>query len=261
VIPVRFDEVIGTPVKSLMPVVDSGRIIYVQPDGQGTFAFELKCPKRLFGSSKARGFPFWAKSAIVKCGEHYGLIDSKGQFLLEPVWDDIVSWFRNGRTIVKSGKAMGIIDEDGQFILKPSKEFDITNYSEGLASFTRHPRGLMGTHTDGAFNVDGQIVFELPLEKLLSSKDGQLYVARQPAKNGKPEKDGYLDKNGNWVITPRFHRAEPFNGPLAYVEQPVDTRITEGGYINRKGEVIYRRKFSGFIWREGPLIDPSGIGP
>lgn len=260
-IPIKFDKIIGSPSASLMPVVDSGRLIYVRPDGHGTFAFELTCPeppKRLFGflsgSPEVKGLPFWAKSAIVRCGKHYGLVNAKGQFLLEPVWDDIKTEFRDGRTIVKSGKAMGIIDEDGHFILEPSQEFDISSYFNGIAIFSRHPSGLMG-----AFNVNGQIVFELPLEKLLWFEDG-IAVARQPAKDGKPQRSGYIDKNGNWAIAPRFHMAEPFTGPLAYVEQPVSDRITEGGYINRKGEVVYRRKFTGFVWGDCPCIDPSGLG-
>jgi hypothetical protein len=252
IVPIRFDDIRGTPYNSLIAVVENGRTFYVQPDGHGTMAFELICPKKLFSSPKQVGFSFRVKSVIFKCGKHYGLIDAKGNFLLDPVWDDI-GRFYDGRAIIKSGKAMGIIDEDGRFILKPSEEFNISGYYEGLAGFSRISGDSMG-----CFDLNGRIIFELPLQRLLSFRQG-LAVARQPAKNGRPQKEGYIDKTGVWVIKARFHNARPFNGPLAYVSQPTGIATSEEGYINRKGDVIYRRQNAGFKWPDH-LVDPAGIG-
>jgi len=71
-------------------------------------------------------------------------------------------------------------------------------------------------------------------------------------------KDGYIDRSGGWVIEPRFHKAEPFRGPLAVVKQPVTTDLVEIGYINRAGDAVYRVTLGGFVWPEH-LVDPAGI--
>lgn len=231
-IPLRFEKIIR-PTGSLVSVVDSGRTFYVKPDGK--VAFELKCAKKLFRRPEPRGFPFFGRSAIVRCGDRYGLIGLQGNYLLEPVWDDIGPFFED-RAIVKSGSKQGIIDPEGRFILEPV-DIDIGTYHEGLATFSGY--GPDGDQS-GYLDLEGKVVIKGSFEKFLYFNQGRAVVRRAG-------KDGYIDRSGSWVVEPRYWRANPFRGPLATAEQPLGKDMKEVSYIDLKGKVVYRLRFKGFI--------------
>ncbi len=249
IVPFRFEKFTWVEPGSLIPIKDDKRFVYLHPDGKGTIAFELTCPKGWFGTPEARGFSFFAKLALFTCGDHYGLIDRQGNVVLEPKWNHI-GRFYDGRAIVKLGKKSGIIDEDGRFILELTSEFRIHHSEEGFFSFGRH-----GRSSCGFLDHNGRVLFDTSEYFMNFFHDG-LATARTLEGN----KDGYVDRTGAWVIEPRFHHADPFRGPLAVVKQAVSKTITEIGYINRSGDVIYRVRLHGLVWPEH-LIDPAGIGP
>jgi hypothetical protein len=245
VVPVQYDEIRATPMGPLMPVHDDGRIFYVRPDGAGTVAFEFICPNRRHRKD-AMAFGFFGNhAAVVRCGERDGVIDESGAFVLAPEWEDINN-FINGRALVRHDGRMGVIDESGGFVVELEREIRLWGVGEEEIGFSRGDQ-------HGYFGRDGRVLrtFTVDADRFGSFVDG-LAVAR----NG--IKDGYIDRSGGWVIEPRFHKAEPFRGPLAVVKQPVTTDLVEIGYINRAGEAVYRVKLGGFVWPEH-LVDPAGI--
>jgi hypothetical protein len=246
VVPLQYDEIRASPMGPLLPVHDDGRILYLRPDGAGTVAFEFECPRRRDrGRARALGF-FWNHAALVVCGERYGVINESGAFVLEPEWEDIGN-FMNGRALVRHRGKKGVIDESGRFVIPLQADLDIWGVGEEEIGFSRG-------NQHGFFDRDGTVVrtFTVDADRFGSFQEG-LAVARRGIK------DGYIDTSGTWVIQPRFHRAEPFSGPLAVVQQPVGTDLVEIGYINRQGEALYRTTLSGFAWPER-LVDPAGIG-
>jgi hypothetical protein len=242
VVPIRFDEIVGTPSPILILARDQGRTLYVKPDGKGTVAFEPKCPRK---KAQQRADPFHVEVAMVKCSRGYGLVDQKGAFVLKPRWEDI-GLFQEGRAVIRSRSKSGIIDEAGRFVVPLTRGLNLGSYVEGLSGFSK--KGA----PHGFFDRQGQVVFKAEVEEISVFHDG-LAIARQN------RKDGYMDTSGNWAIEPRFHRAHPFRGPLAFVETPVSTDLLEVGYINQAGEVVYKTRFAGFKYPER-LVDPKGIG-
>lgn len=238
ILPVRFEN-ITNPSPPLISVVDSGRVMYVRPGGE--VAFELKCPKGLFRAPKGMGFPFFGRnSALVSCGDmtNYGLIDTQGKFLLDPIWDDIRP-FSDGRAVVSSGGRAGMIDEQGRFVLEPGK-FMLCGISEGRVCF-KDPK----TSKTGFLDRDGQVVILASFDWVLRFEEG-LCVARLDEKS--PFGHGYIDHKGSWVIAPSYWRANSFKGPLAVVEQPVAKDTLEISYIDKSGKTVYRMRFKGYAF-------------
>jgi hypothetical protein len=243
IVPVRFDDIYPTPMGPLLPVIDEGRTLYVHLDGEGTVAFEFRCPKaRHQSKSRALGF-FNHRAAIVNCGDKYGLIDESGKFILEPEWDNIKN-FDTGRSVVERRGKQGLIDESGHFIVEPQKDLRLYCCFEGTVGYWRNG-------AEGFLDLDGNEILSIDADSVGWVSEG-LIVARRH------NKDGYVDLQGRWVIAPRFHDASPFNGPLAVVRQPISSKLMEIGYINKQGEVVYKTTLGGFL-HYGTVIDPRGL--
>jgi hypothetical protein len=245
VVPVQYDEIRASPMGPLMPVHDDGRIYYLRPDGEGTVAFEFTCPnKKHRERARALGF-FGSHAALINCGDKYGLLDEDGALVLEPEWEDIHN-FINGLALVRHKGKQGLIDESGRFVVPLQKDIAFWGLGEDQVGFSRGQE-------HGYFDREGRVVqtFRVDADHFGTFVDG-LAVARRGIK------DGYIDRSGAWVIEPRFHRAEPFRGPLAVVQVPVSTDLVEIGYISRRGEAVYGIRLGGFLWLEHS-VDPAGI--
>ena len=61
-------------------------------------------------------------------------------------------------------------------------------------------------------------------------------------------KFGYINKNGEVLIMPKFTKARSFSGGLAEVDTPGDDDFTfKRGYINRSGNYVWGpRSYSSF---------------
>ncbi len=165
---------------------------------------------------------------------------------MQPEWENI-SNFENGFALVRHQGKQGLINEAGEFLIELEDSIEIWGLGNDEIRISRrgeHEIFDPGTRTYRTVDVDADR-FKYFFEEGLS-------VAR------KGNKDGYIDESGAWVIPPRFHRAEPFRGPLAVVKQPVSTNLHEIGYINRNGEVVWSVTLGGFLWLES-TINPDGL--
>jgi hypothetical protein len=238
VIEPRF-EVIFAPRPPLIFAVASGRAVYIRPDG--STAFELTCPRRRSRAPKGRGYPFSATAtALVKCGDLYGLIDTLGTFIVEPQWEHI-SFSRADRIYTaRSGQDTGILSEDGRWILEPSRTYaEILACDDGLARVFLPGRGA----GSGLVDLHGRLVIPPSFQSIRCFREG-LSAAHVDGKSG------YIDRSGNWVIQPQFWRAHDFRGDLAVVETPITPDLLEVAYIDKSGNVIYRMELSGLTHPE-----------
>jgi hypothetical protein len=241
VIPPALEQIQEDPSPPLIWAIDSGHVVYIRPDG--STAFRLECPRGRFRTPEARGYPFFRRnSAVVQCGNRYGVIDTLGHFLLEPTWERITA-IPNARVYeVSSGKNRGIIDDAGRWIFGPTTRY-----------------GSVSVCADGLLNVSvpgprwGFIDFEgnevIPLSFFSTSCFNEGLAAAWTGKGA-----GFIDTTGVWAIPPRFWRTDPFRGPLAVVKRPVARDTLEVGYIDRSGNVVYRMQLEGFI-HDDELVD------
>lgn len=66
-------------------------------------------------------------------------------------------------------------------------------------------------------------------------------------------KYGYIDKNGNYLVTPQFSMAQPFSEGLAFVERNGVTF-----YINKKGTKVIQGFTAGGLFKGG--LAPASQG-
>ena len=200
--------------------------------------------------------------AIVKQNGQYGIIDKKGDFIINPRFEDALG-FSEGLAAAKQNGKWGYINKEGNWVIKP--QFDrVYIFNEGLAEAEQNGKW-------GFIDKIGNFVIKPRFEQTWAFSEG-LAVAKQDGKWGfshkignfviKPRfeyswgfseslaatrqngKWGYINKEGDWIIKPQFGRVYNFNEGLAAVIQN-----GKYGYINKEGNWVIKPQFedaSGF---------------
>ncbi|MCR5424257.1 MAG: TonB family protein [Bacteroidales bacterium] len=207
--------------------------------------------------------------AIAKVDGHVGFIDTNGDFLYQPVFEDAHT-FSEGLAAVKVDGHWGYIDRYRNWVIYP--RFDTTTYfSEGLALATMHvgDKNVVGfidktgifrfflhdgqdkghIYTSKAFNQNrcrieiegkfgyfdrtGKLIIRPQFDDAGSFVDGFARVEI----NGK---FGYIDTTGRCVITPQFYYAEDFSEGMASVMKKNGDKV---GFIDTKGRMVIQPQF------------------
>ena len=194
--------------------------------------------------------------AAVKTAEGYGVINTRGEWVIEPSFEYIRK-FSEGLAAAKKdadGK-IGFIDSTGTWVIPPRYETLFPMFSDGVAIVkTRRGREVIDRHGQTILSAqelenkglgldgfsEGLIVCD---DKTIPRPEIDLATTLENLNKGITEPGdtvgtyGYLNKSGNWHIPPKFRYAYPFAHGLAKV---VFTD-RNWGYINRNGEIIYRQ--------------------
>jgi hypothetical protein len=183
--------------------------------------------------------------AAVRLGGKWGYIRPDGssaisyQFICEK---GMAGPFRQGLARVAKDGKWGYINPDAEFVVAP--RFDMAHeFSEGLADVELGKRC-------GFVNLSGELVIDTIYSRAEEFSEG---VAQATAgtnhvsdSNEVPCDVGFIDKEGNFAISPRFFRAGRFQLGRCLVE----TR-EEIGYIDHSGT---------FTWK-GSLVDLGSFDP
>ncbi len=166
----------------------------------------------------------------------WGYINDKGEIVIEPKFWAPVGDFSEGLAPVYESLPMGgfwstlpkskwgYIDKTGNIVIKPA--FDLAYlFSEGLAP-------IVIRRKVGFINKKGDIVVEPKYLKAGSFSEGMASVTC----SGWREKNGYIDKTGNMVISELYFNGD-FSEGLARV-----TRRKHSGYIDRAGNFVIEVK-------------------
>ena len=203
-------------------------------------------------------------------GRRAGVINTKGEYVFEPQFDDFKG-YKNGYAQVSLGGKWGFIDAHGKIVVAPqfplySSDFNSGGTAKVVLSVNRKTGGrpqdielLYGyINTSGKlilqdgqydrivrpFNEEGFAVVSKGGKSGFVNREGNESVgwfddAFPFTKVGLAavkvdEKWGYVDKSGSWVISPKFDGAYNFldNG-VAIIRQE-----NKWGHINTKGEFI-----------------------
>lgn len=135
----------------------------------------------------------------------WGYQDASGRWTVKPAFEETEP-FEDGLAKARSGGLWGIILPGGQW-LHPANLQWISPYSSGVAV----AQDSQGRHV--LLRADGKRI-ELTEGQVRSSfgADGWA-VAGHSSRDGV----GYIDREGEWVIPPRFSQAQPFVGGYAVV--------------------------------------------
>lgn len=166
-------------------------------------------------------------AAAEKSGK-WGYINISGQWVIEPQFESAGRFASNGLASVKKGGSWGYINELDQWSIEPKYDFATRFGDDGLA--------LASTANKAAdwINTSGQKAGP----RTSANKKTVAGKALTPTKLN--DAWGYTDKDGQWVIEPRFDMARQFaeNGLAA---------VSVGGnwgYINANGEWVIELQFS-----------------
>jgi hypothetical protein len=153
--------------------------------------------------------------AFVWTGNGYGFIDKTGNLVTRSDFEKADS-FREGRARVRlrQQKPFGYIDLSGAFVIEPRFPSASVYFSEGLASVRETESNPDYSRGPSSVKFDQMAPY------------------------------GFIDRNGNMIIEPKFFSTLSFRAGLCLVE--TDKTI---GYIDTKGE---------FVW-EGPYVEHRGF--
>lgn len=187
--------------------------------------------------------------------ELYGFIDENGVVIIAAKFDD-ASPFSGNYAVVKAKERTGIIDKAGKEVI-PIGDYDIVNgFSEGLAVVGKIlPNGRMRF---GYVNEQGQLAIGLRYSGAWDFKEGLAVVnVNGDSKQYRPFLDsfssgmqgtyGYIDKKGDYYITPIFSKAECFSEGFAWVWRDGNT----GGYIDKSRNVVILKNIGGDKFKNG----------
>lgn len=155
----------------------------------------------------------------------YGFIDKTGRFVIEPIFDE-AGCFHEGLAYVKKGDRYSYIDKSGKIVMEPSVDNCIGcgSFHEGLASI-RVPYMM------GFIDKSGELVAHY------YSLVSPYHEGLSRVKNNNNEV-GYIDKDGQWVIPPKFEDARDFHEGLAQVVFDRKGDNPKYGFIDRNGDVV-----------------------
>ena len=162
----------------------------------------------------------------VKIDNKWGYINYKGEYLINPQFDD-ADLFSEGLAKVRSSEGtIGYIDHAGKNVIPAV-------YMQGTAFFD----GLAFVASEGGYPIcidkNGNTQFELKdAEYVFAFSEGLAMFAN------KDEKYGFVDKTGKTVINAQFDDADPFDSNI--------TRVMKGdkyGFIGKDGKFVINPQF------------------
>lgn len=178
----------------------------------------------------------------VKSGEKWGYINTKGEYKINPQFQD-AQFFRDGLAKVLSvdGK-VGYISEDGKYVI-PAKYKSGTPFQEGLAFVV----------SDGGYptciDKSGETKFQLKQAKYAFWFSEGLAMFQTS-----DEKFGFVDESGKVIINPQFEYARPFHEGYAAICQN-----KKWGFIDKSGKIVINPQFEGVMdFRKGKAAFYNG---
>lgn len=139
---VRYINKQGQVILTVTPSPDLSKTFIRLDDLNVVRAWNGKDCRLTFGWESKAGFDFSENLAVLRSGEKYGYIDSKGQFLIAPQFD--YAWpFKEGRARVYKdvdGGKYSFIDKSGATIC-PYEFAQVQDFSEGLALVCKSRNG------------------------------------------------------------------------------------------------------------------------
>ncbi len=232
IIPCRYDFLWWPSATGIFPAMIDGKWHYFRLDESYAFEGEFEDASTCVDGR-----------CVVRLNSKEGLIDENGT-RISPFEFDAVEEFNEGRAVVRKGEYYGFVDRDG--IAKTPVHFsDAFSFSES--------RGLVRRKSEywGYVDWNGEIVIPFQFDEADSFGEGLAYVTKK-ASNGKIIEKGYVDLDGEYVIrATEWGSGGRFSEGLATADFSRGGELRMG-YLNRQGEVVIEPRFEfGSYFREG----------
>jgi hypothetical protein len=141
----------------------------------------------------------------------WGYIDKDGRFVIPPKFEDYLGNFSEGVAYARLGGKVGFIDKQGEFVISP--RFDqAADFSEGLAAVR------LGSQW-GFIDHRGEFVIRPQFAWALWFSEGLAAACTEKGKTPYEDKAGYIDRQGHWVVEPKYQKTSSFQGGRGEVEK------------------------------------------
>ena len=228
--------------------------------------------------------------AVVMVDNKAGIIDRSGKFIVSPAYN-YIGQYNDGLAIAYDGEESVVLDEKGNVISE--KYAFIGSYSSNRAAYTIDFGN--GQWVSGYLDEKGKPVIKAGYEQAMDF-EGDRAVVKMASGNYElidpsgnvvktfdhryvgeisegmmmyqpidSEKYGYMDINGNIVISPSFIYAENFKGGNAVVDLSEDYSVRKLGLIDKKGRFVIEAQYNELLQlgegmtAAGAPIDPQNI--
>jgi hypothetical protein len=170
----------------------------------------------------------------------WGFIDQTGEFVIEPVYDDLRD-FNKGIACVNYEGKWGIINSQGKIVI-PFKYLDIHDFSEGLALVENFQNEIY------YIDINGNKSFDCPSDECYSFHSGRARFVE----NGIT---GFIDKQGNIIEAFRFSTAGDFKDNYCAV-----TIGSKSGIVDTNAQIIVPIEYQSAKINEGMVRVKSQDG-
>ena len=228
-------------------------------------------------------------AAMVELDGKFGLVDTKGKYILETVYDEIRS-FKDGTTQVKKDGKYGYLDSDGHFLTNIEFEQTVA-FHKGLATVKKDGKyGVLSIN--GSYilkpiydkisiridNIEATLNGEKKIFELDGSSrygfeyDKYLYPYKSIEGAALVEKDGkqvVIDSKGNPIFKVDFDKIGNFNDGVARIElkgkigllgedgKYIAEPIYDSAYKNEDNTYLIKtNELYGIILQDGTVIKP-----
>lgn len=183
-------------------------------------------------------------------GNNYSILDKSGNILFSSS-DYLFLGISSEGYISAAKKAgddvkMGYIDKNGKELIEPKYN---------IAYDFKNGRALVRNAEDKYAIIDntGKVIKELKYENVSPAEDNETFIFTD-------EKNlyGYLDKNGDVFIKPKFTNAYHYEDKMAIVSvEDTSKNIGKWGVIDKKGEYLIKPKYTSIAYLGGGLFSVS----
>jgi len=179
-------------------------------------------------------------------GERWGYINAKGEYVINPQFEDADFFTEDGLAKIKSNGKIGYINKKGEYIIAATYK-NGTAFSAGLAFVVAE-----GGHIT-CINKANETKFVLNSAKYVSAfkEDLAIFITEDG-------KFGFVDKTGKVVISAQFDAALPFSEGFARIWQ--EDLV---GFIDKTGKIVISPQFKmvgNFNEDKAPFYDGKQCG-
>lgn len=223
---------------------DSLFVSYIDSTGQVVFPFQWDS-----------GLDFEQNQARVEWNDHWGIINTKGEWIVNPVYEDL-GILSEGMRKFQFNQKWGYLDQYGVVVI-PAQFNQAQDFSENRAGV------CYGKHCV-FINQRGQILWNDSFESTTSfyhnlawvkknqkwyrinslgqiqtkQKFDDVIISTDTIQAVKDKLWGFVDLNGNWILPCQYEEVHSFSEGLAAVRQG-----DQWGYMNLHGEWVIQPQF------------------
>lgn len=173
-----------------------------------------------------------------------GFINTSGEMVVTIPFEK-ADPFSDGISMVWEGNRYGFVDREGNIIVEPRFKAspdapEPEGFLEGLAAVSIEDPDNPGGFKYGFIDKTGSFAIEPIFDRALGFHEGLAIVANLDP-SGKYV-NAFIDKSGEKVLEPEFDAVGSFHEGMAMV-----VKDDLGGYIDRQGDVVIEPRYSNFV--------------